>query len=87
MAVLVFGVARIFANLNFWGSLEKVLSGKFCILCYHTTGYRYAKFSSDSEVYKARSKRYGSVVALKKILMHNEKDGVSLLYSITIAIC
>ncbi|KAE8348879.1 kinase-like domain-containing protein [Aspergillus coremiiformis] len=27
------------------------------------------------EVYKARSKRDGSIVALKKILMHNEKDG------------
>lgn len=27
------------------------------------------------EVYKARSKRGGAVVALKKILMHNEKDG------------
>ncbi|GBF60605.1 serine/threonine-protein kinase [Trichophyton mentagrophytes] len=27
------------------------------------------------EVYKARSKRAGSLVALKKILMHNEKDG------------
>ncbi|KAL1999661.1 hypothetical protein VTN02DRAFT_4203 [Thermoascus thermophilus] len=27
------------------------------------------------EVYKARSKRNGYVVALKKILMHNEKDG------------
>ncbi|ODM23582.1 Serine kinase bur1 [Aspergillus cristatus] len=27
------------------------------------------------EVYKARSKREASVVALKKILMHNEKDG------------
>ena len=27
------------------------------------------------EVYKARSRRTGSVVALKKILMHNEKDG------------
>ncbi|KAE8147362.1 kinase-like domain-containing protein [Aspergillus avenaceus] len=27
------------------------------------------------EVYKARSKRDGSVIALKKILMHNEKDG------------
>jgi serine/threonine-protein kinase BUR1 len=32
-----------------------------------------------SEVYKARSKRSGSIVALKKILMHNEKDGVRLL--------
>lgn len=28
------------------------------------------------EVYKARSKGDRSVVALKKILMHNEKDGV-----------
>ncbi|KAL4735510.1 Serine/threonine-protein kinase bur1 [Aspergillus similis] len=27
------------------------------------------------EVYKARAKRDGSVVALKKILMHNERDG------------
>jgi serine/threonine-protein kinase BUR1 len=27
------------------------------------------------EVHKARSKKYGTVVALKKILMHNEKDG------------
>ncbi|KAI5289211.1 serine/threonine protein kinase, CMGC, CDC2/CDK sub [Ascosphaera aggregata] len=27
------------------------------------------------EVYKGRSKRNGSVVALKKILLHNEKDG------------
>lgn len=27
------------------------------------------------EVYKARAKRDGSIVALKKILMHNERDG------------
>ncbi|EEH49816.1 CMGC/CDK protein kinase [Paracoccidioides brasiliensis Pb18] len=27
------------------------------------------------EVYKARSKKSGAIVALKKILMHNEKDG------------
>jgi serine/threonine protein kinase len=32
-----------------------------------------------SEVYKARSKKTSAVVALKKILMHNEKDGVCLL--------
>lgn len=35
-------------------------------------------FRLGSEVYKARSKKDGSLVALKKILMHNEKDGVSL---------
>ncbi|KFL61607.1 serine/threonine-protein kinase bur1 [Trichophyton rubrum CBS 118892] len=32
------------------------------------------------EVYKARSKRAGSLVALKKILMHNEKDGVGSIW-------
>lgn len=31
-----------------------------------------------SEVYKARSKATSAIVALKKILMHNEKDGVSV---------
>lgn len=30
-----------------------------------------------SEVHKARSKKSGGLVALKKIIMHNEKDGVS----------
>lgn len=34
-------------------------------------------FTNPSEVYKARSKKSGAIVALKKILMHNEKDGVS----------
>jgi hypothetical protein len=29
-----------------------------------------------SEVHQARSRKTGAVVALKKILMHNEKDGV-----------
>lgn len=29
-----------------------------------------------SEVYKARSKKDNSVLALKKILMHHEKEGV-----------
>jgi hypothetical protein len=31
----------------------------------------------DSEVYRARSKKDTTVVALKKILMHHEKEGVS----------
>jgi serine/threonine-protein kinase BUR1 len=29
-----------------------------------------------SEVHRARSRKTGAIVALKKILMHNEKDGV-----------
>src|SRR5689334_2674438 len=32
-----------------------------------------------SEVHRARSKRTGALVALKKIIMHNEKDGVRSL--------
>ncbi|EEP79198.1 serine/threonine-protein kinase bur-1 [Uncinocarpus reesii 1704] len=32
------------------------------------------------EVYKARSKQSGSIVALKKILLHNEKDGSNILH-------
>lgn len=34
------------------------------------------KLNIYSEVYKARSKKDNAVVALKKILMHNERDGV-----------
>lgn len=30
----------------------------------------------NREVHKARSHKTGALVALKKILMHNEKDGV-----------
>lgn len=33
--------------------------------------------SHPSEVHRARSKKTGALVALKKIIMHNEKDGVS----------
>lgn len=29
------------------------------------------------EVHRAKNKRTGAIVALKKIIMHNEKDGVS----------
>ena len=34
-----------------------------------------------SEVHRARSKRTGALYALKKIIMHNEKDGVSAVPS------
>lgn len=33
--------------------------------------------AASSEVHRARSKKTGALVALKKIIMHNEKDGVS----------
>lgn len=40
-------------------------------------GLAYAS-STASEVHRARSKKTGALVALKKIIMHHEKDGVSL---------
>ena len=33
--------------------------------------------TAASEVHRARAKKTGALVALKKIIMHNEKDGVS----------
>jgi serine/threonine-protein kinase BUR1 len=38
-----------------------------------------------SEVHRARSKKTGALVALKKIIMHNEKDGVGSLRSAVLA--
>lgn len=35
------------------------------------------------EVHRAKSKKTGALVALKKIIMHNEKDGVSRFGAIT----
>ena len=34
-----------------------------------------------SEVHRAKAKKTGAVVALKKIIMHNEKDGVRVAIS------
>ena len=39
------------------------------------------------EVFKARERKTGNVVALKKILMENEKEGVSMLKIILIVSC
>lgn len=35
--------------------------------------------SKSSEVYRARSRKTNELYALKKIIMHNEKDGVRSL--------
>jgi uncharacterized protein (DUF1919 family) len=35
-----------------------------------------AKFSTSSEVFKARSKSDNKFVAMKRVLMENEKEGV-----------
>lgn len=35
-----------------------------------------------SEVHRAKSRKTGAVVALKKILMHNEKDGVRTAWNL-----
>ena len=34
-------------------------------------------YTLNSEVHRARYRKTGALVALKKIIMHNEKDGVS----------
>lgn len=39
-------------------------------------GIHVTETDQDSEVHRARSKKTGASVALKKIIMHHEKDGV-----------
>ena len=80
MAVLAF------ETLNFWvNSVRELLGmsyrhiiGLYCS-SYDCSSYDHANLLY-SEVYKARSKKDTSVVALKRILMHNEKDGVRMLF-------
>jgi hypothetical protein len=60
------------ASLSSSVNLEKALLGR----CLTTPCKQVLILNLASEVYKARSRRDGSIVALKKILMHNEKDGV-----------
>lgn len=56
-----------------WESWEKGLLGEG--LYEDELRCAYANLES-SEVHRAKSKKTGAIVALKKILMHNEKDGV-----------
>ena len=61
--------------MKYLGSWVKVLSGK---CSWHVLLQADTKICVlFSEVHKARSKKTSAIVALKKILMHNEKDGVS----------
>lgn len=68
-----------------WRRLVKALSGMFrfatraVIIIGNFTGEMNAVFWFFSEVFKARCKRTGRIVALKKILMENEKEGVSFI--------
>lgn len=59
--------------MSFWKKLGKVLSGEETYRCSR-------RIESDpvSEVHKARQRKTRDLVALKRILMHNEKDGVCL---------
>lgn len=60
-----------------WASWGKVHSGEDLLALLHFSCAKYAKdFFVHREVYRARSKKSGAIVALKKILMHHEKDGV-----------
>lgn len=77
--------ARAYPTMSCWASWAKALSGTFpdqrvqrmmrysyvvgCACMILTPG-------NHSEVHKARSKKTGALIALKKIIMHHEKDGV-----------
>jgi hypothetical protein len=62
-------------TLNSSASLEKEPLGRYLRSFRLHTAYRLF-----SEVYKARAKKDNSLVALKKILMHHEKEGVSFIH-------
>lgn len=65
------------ATLNFWVNSVKVPLGKHL----PRSSWIWLTWSfCFREVYKARAKRDDSIVALKKILMHNERDGVRLIW-------
>ncbi|KAH0538235.1 hypothetical protein FGG08_005154 [Glutinoglossum americanum] len=59
--------------MKYSGSWVKVLLGKSSQIVLPQADTKIYVYLS--EVHKARSKKTGAVVALKKILMHNEKDG------------
>lgn len=78
--------APIFGSLSSSESLERVPLGMrnspIHIKISQGSLADWGLIEDDSEVYKARSKRSRSVMALKKILMHNEKDGVSFRFNV-----
>lgn len=61
--------------MNFWGSWEKEPLGNMRSQtpCDELVGLLTLPVS---EVHRARSRKTGAQVALKKIIMHHEKDGV-----------
>lgn len=71
---LDFGDVPRSLNMSLWGSLEREHLG---MKLYADLMGPLLTRGVYSEVYKARSKANGAILALKKILMHNEKDGVS----------
>ena len=72
------------SSINQYEVLEKLGEGTFgCVTV--TDGERFnspcielTSGMAYREVHKAKSHKTGALVALKKILMHNEKDGVCL---------
>lgn len=58
-------------------SWAKVPLGKSTLIYTHIHILYTEQQLSHSEVHKARNKFNGQMVALKRILMHNEKEGVS----------
>lgn len=64
--------------MSCWASWERAHSGRLHAI-YIRRQMRWdreAMLNRSSEVHRARSRKTNEVYALKKIIMHNEKDGV-----------
>lgn len=59
-----------------WGSWARARLGKIRLEFFRFFEKSSQRLTFISEVHKARSRKTGAMVAMKKIIMHNEKDGV-----------
>lgn len=77
------------SSINQYEVLEKLGEGTFGCVTVRAGKRMYFRFieltqgMAHREVHKAKSHKTGALVALKKILMHNEKDGVCLVVTLS----
>ena len=69
------GCSKI-ADYEILGKLGEGTFGYVRLLLYSLHPRALLTLLANSEVHRARSHKTGALVALKKIIMHNEKDGV-----------
>ena len=73
MASLAVGTTTIMKRQQSW---ERVLLGSYSKYLNPYLTVSWCHFYSNREVHKALHKPTGAIVALKRILMHNEKEGM-----------